>query len=138
VEHDSVMGFSWDFIDEIGVWSLVIGTGIALIGGYLLGSPAFAIGCLVAVGLDVALVRIATRRGRSALAEGSVDAVAPTLMLAGRLLAKTALLVIALFVPQDLAFAGTIVGALIFDVTLAFVGSALAAARTMRHSKEGR
>jgi hypothetical protein len=132
------MGFSWDFIDEIGVWSLVIGVAIALVGGYLLRSAGFAVGCLVAVGVDVALVRVATRRGRRALSEGSVDAVAPTLMLAGRLLVKTALLVIALFVPQEFVFAGTIVGALTFDVTLALVGSVLAASRTMRHSKEGR
>jgi hypothetical protein len=132
------MGFSWDFIDEIGWWSLGIGVVLAVVGGYLLGSSAFAVGCLVAVGTDVVLVRIATRRGRRALAEGSGDAVAPTLMLAGRLLVKTALLVVALFVPQDLAFAGTIVGVLTFDVTLALVGSVLAASRTMRHPKEGR
>ncbi len=65
-------------------------------------------------------------------------AVAPTVMLAGRLIVKAGLLVIAIFVPADLAFTGTVVGALTFDITLVVVGSIIAASRTMRHTKEGR
>ena len=139
MEQDpTVLGFSWDFIDEMSVWSLIIGVSIALIGGFLLKSVAFAVGCLVAVGVDVALVRIATRSGRRAFGEGRIDSVAPTVMLAGRLVVKAGLLVVALFVPQDLAFAGTVVGALTFDITLVVVGSIIAASRTMRRPKEGR
>jgi len=138
VEHGSVLGFSWDFLDEMTVWSLVIGCSIALIGGVLLNSTAFAVGCLVALGIDLALVRTATHRARRELAEGRVDAVAPTVMLAGRLVVKTGLLVAAIFMPQRLGFAGTVVGALTFDLTLVVVGSIVAASRTMRQPKEGR
>jgi uncharacterized membrane protein YdfJ with MMPL/SSD domain len=138
VERNAVLGFSWDFIDEVSVWSLVIGCAIAVVAGVMLESIPFAVGCLVAVGVDVALVRLSTRRARQEFAEGRIDAVAPTVMLAGRLVVKAGLLVIALFVPEDLAFAGTVVGALTFDVTLVVVGSIIAASRTMRRPKEGR
>jgi hypothetical protein len=138
VEQNAVMGFSWDFIDEIGVWSLAIGVAIALIGGLMLQNIAFGVGCIVAVGIDVALVRTATHRGRRALAEDRVDPVAPTIMLAGRLLVKAGLLVLALLAMRGIAFAGTVAGALTFDITLVVVGSVLAASRTMRRPKEGR
>jgi hypothetical protein len=138
MENGSALGFSWDFLDEMTVWSLVIGASIAVVGGVLLGSVAFAAGCLLALGVDVALVRVSTHRARAELAEGRVDSVAPMVMLAGRLVAKALLLVLAIFVPQYLGFTGTVVGALTFDITLVVVGSITAASRTMRHSKEGR
>jgi hypothetical protein len=59
-------------------------------------------------------------------------------MLAGRLVVKAGLLMAAIFVPQVLGFAGTVVGALTFDITLVVVGSITAASRTMRHPREGR
>ena len=104
----------------------------------LLQSAAFAVGCLVAVGVDVVLVRVATHRARRELAAGRIDSVAPTVMLAGRLIVKAGLLVLAIFIPQVLGFAGTVVGVLTFDITLVVVGSIVAASRTMRHPKEGR
>ena len=138
MENDAVMGFSWDFLDEMGVWALVIGGVIAVGGGVLLQSTAFAAGCLIAVGVDVALVRTATHRARRELAAGRIDAVAPTVMLAGRLIVKAGLLVLAIFVPAALAFTGTVIGALTYDITLLVVGSIVAASRTMRHTREGR
>jgi hypothetical protein len=138
VEQGSVLGFSWEFLDEMSVWALGLGVAIAIVGGVLLESAAFAIGCLVALGVDVALVRVATHRARRELAEGRIDSVAPTVMLAGRLVVKAGLLVAAIFVPQMLGFTGTVVGVLVYDTTLIVVGSIVAASRTMRHTKEGR
>jgi len=133
-----MLGFSWDFLDEMTVWSLVIGLVIAVGGGFLLGSVSFAVGCVVALIVDVALVRVSTHRARQELLEGRIDSVAPTVMLAGRLVVKAGLLVAAIFVPQMLGFAGTVAGALTFDLTLVVVGSIIAASRTMQHPKEGR
>ena len=138
MEQNSVLGFSWDFLDEMAAWSLAIGCTIAVVAGFILGSTAFVAGCVVAVGIDVTLVRAATHRARRELEEGRIDALAPTLMLAGRLAVKAALLVAAIFVPRVLGFTGTVVGALTFDITLVVVGSIIAASRTMRHPKEGR
>lgn len=138
MEQTSVLGFSWDFLDEMAAWSLGIGCTIAVVGGLLLGSVAFAAGCLVAVGIDVALVRMATHRARRELDEGRIDALAPTVMLAGRLVVKAGLFAVALFVPRVLGFTGTVAGALTFDITLVVVGSVIAASRVMRHPKEGR
>ncbi len=137
VEHDTVLGFSWDFLDEMSVWALVIGTAIGLVGGYITGSVSFALGCLVALGVDIALVRTATHRARRELEAGRIDSVAPTIMLAVRLVVKALLLVAAIFVPQVLGFTGTVVGALTYDITLVIVGSIVAASRTMRHPKAG-
>jgi hypothetical protein len=60
------------------------------------------------------------------------------IMLAGRLVVKALLLVLSLAIPEFMSFAGTVVGALVLDVTLAFVGGTVAVMRTMRHTKEGR
>jgi hypothetical protein len=136
-EH-TVLGFSWDFLDEMTVWAVWIAAGVALVGGVMLQSVSFAVGCLVAAGIDVALVRVAAHRARREMAGGRIDAAAPTVMLAGRLVAKALLLTLALFVPYILGFAGTVAGALVFDLTLVIVGSVIAAARTMRRPKEGR
>jgi len=138
VEQSSILGFSWDFLDEMTVWALVIGCTLALLGGFALKSVPFATGCLVALGIDVLIVRSTTQRARRELAQGRVDSVAPTALVAGRLLVKAGLLVLATLVPQFLGFAGTVVGVLTFDLTLVVVGSILAASRTMRHPKEGR
>jgi uncharacterized membrane protein YdfJ with MMPL/SSD domain len=138
VEQKSVMGFSWDFLDEMTIWALVIGASIAVGGGVVLQSISFGVGCLFAVGVDVGLVRISTHRARRELEQGRIDSVAPTVMLAGRLVVKALLLVAALFVPQVLGFTGTVIGALTFDLTLAVVGSIAAASQTMHHPKEGR
>lgn len=138
MQHDATFGFSWEFLDEMTVWSLVVGLAIAIVGGFLFESVAFAVGCLVALAVDLGLVRIATNRGRAEVAGGRLDSIAPTVMLAGRLIAKACLLGAAVFVPKVLGFTGTIAGALTFDVTLVVAGSIVAVSRTMRHSGEGR
>jgi hypothetical protein len=134
MKSQSSLGFSWDFLDEMTVWSLIIGFAIAFIGGFVLQSVAFGVGCVIAVCIDVALVRSATHRARTGLAEGRVDASAPMIMLAGRAVAKAILLVVAMFAPGLHVFSGTVFGALTFDVTLIVVGSIVAASRTMHHT----
>ncbi|NTU71873.1 MAG: hypothetical protein HGB10_08670 [Coriobacteriia bacterium] len=137
MKQQEVFGFSWGFLDEIAAWSLGLGGVIALGGGLLLKSVAFAVGCLIAVAVDVALVRLATGRARRELAAGRIDPVAPMIMLAGRLIVKAGILVTSLLIPMAHGFAGTVAGALVFDTTLVVVGSILAAYRTMRHSGRG-
>jgi len=137
-KQGAVYGFSWGFLDEISWWALGIGVVIAVAGSAWTGTAAFAVGCLLGVGTDVALVRFASARASRELEAGRIDNVATTLMVAGRLLIKVTLLVVSLLVPTVMSFAGTVAGVLTFDVTLAFVGGALAVSRTMRRPKEGR
>jgi len=108
-----------------------------VIGAFVLGDPTFAYGCLAAVFVDVVLVRVASRRARDGLAEGRIDSSASIIMVPGRLGAKGILLVLSLTLPWALSFAGTVVGVLAFDLTLAFVGSVKAASRMIRHSRQG-
>jgi hypothetical protein len=98
---------------------------------------AFALGCAVAAAVDAVLVRIAVSRAQKGLARGEIDNAATIIMVAVRLVAKAALLLLSVAVPTVLGFAGTVVGVLVFDLTLAFVGSVKAAARTMRRPREG-
>jgi len=58
-------------------------------------------------------------------------------MLGGRFLVKAGLMTLALAIPRLLSFPGTVVGALTFDITLAFVGSILALARGFRAPRMG-
>jgi len=134
---ESGLGFSWEFIDEIAWWSLGLGFAAAVTGTLITGDAAFAVACLAAVVLDVVLVRISSRRARAGLAEGNIDHTAAVIMLPVRLGAKALLLLLTFAVPQVLDFAGAVVGVLVFDLTLAFVGSIKAASRTMRQSKQG-
>jgi hypothetical protein len=131
-------GFAWDFIDEIVWWALGIAGAAAAVAAIAFDDVAFALGCVVAASVDLVLVRVASGRARRGLARGEIDNAAPIIMVAGRLLAKAGLLLLSIAVPTVLGFAGTVVGVLVFDLTLALVGSIKAAARTMRPSKRGR
>lgn len=136
-ENTSALGFSWDFIDEIAWWAFGLGAASALIGAFVTEDPAFAVGCLIAVALDVALVRVSSRLARDGLAQGQISHAASLIMVPGRLSAKAVLLILALAFPEVLSFAGTVVGVLAFDLTLAFVGSIKAASRMIRQSRQG-
>lgn len=125
-------GFEWGFLDVISRWSLGVGVLAAGIGACLTRNTAFAVGCLIAIAIDVGLVWIACRRGKRELELGQIDAVAPIIVLGGRFLVKAGLLTLALAIPQTMSFAGTAVGAVTFDITLAFVGSILALLRGFR------
>ena len=129
MKSGSVLGFSLRFLTEIAWWTMGVSVGAAVIGTIATRAPWFALGCLVASGVDVVLVRVASNRAEIELEQNHVDAAAPTIMLAGRILAKAVLLVTALFAVNTQAFAGAIVGALTFDITLAVVGSVIAAVR---------
>jgi len=130
-------GFEWGFLDVVSRWSLGVGVLAAGIGTYLTRDTAFAIGCLIAIVIDVGLVSIACRRGKGELELGRIDAIAPIIMLGGRFLVKAGLMTLALAIPRLLSFPGTVVGALTFDITLAFVGSILALARGSRAPRIG-
>jgi len=134
---ESAFGFSWEFIDEMSWWSLGLGAVAAVTGTLVTGDIAFAVACLLAVALDVVLVKVSSRRAREGLAEGRIDHAAAVIMLPVRLGAKALLLLLTFAVPEVLSFAGAVVGVLVFDLTLAVVGSIKAASRTMRQSKQG-
>jgi hypothetical protein len=136
VARAQVFGFEWGFLDEICRWALAFALFVGVVGGLVTRSLAFALSVFVVAGIDIALVAGASRRGRTELEAGRIDAVAPTVMLAGRLVVKAGLLVVWLFWGGMTAFAGAVAGALVFDVTLAFGGSALAIYRGMHHPHE--
>jgi hypothetical protein len=133
----ATFGFGWDFLDEMTWWALGIAFAIAIGGAFVTGQISFAVGCVVGVCLDVALVRGATHRARRTLEHGQVDPVAPLVMVVGRLVVKAALLVLALALPRVMSFPGTVVGVLSYDVTLSFVGSIVAAIR-LSHDGRGK
>jgi len=135
--EEHMFGFSWSFIDEVSWWSLGIAFVIAAAVFLATGDTAFVVGCLGGAAVDIGLVRLSSHRAKRELADGRIDGVAPMVMVAGRLFVKTGLLLIAIFFPMIMSLAGTITGVLVFDVTLAVVGSVLAASRTMRRPKEG-
>jgi hypothetical protein len=130
-------GFEWGFLDVISRWSLGIGVLAAVVGTYLTHDTAFAVGCLIAVVIDVGLVSISCRRGKRELELGRIDSLAPIIVLGGRFLVKAGLMTLALVIPRMLSFPGTVVGALTFDITLAFVGSILALTRGFRSPRMG-
>lgn len=130
-----VFGFEWSFLDEVCRWALGAALLVGGVGAWLTHQPVFALAVMVLAGADVALVAGATRRARRELEAGRIDAVAPTVMLAGRLLVKAGLLVLWLLFGGTVAFAGAVAGALVFDVTLAFGGSAIAIYRGMQHPR---
>jgi hypothetical protein len=138
VPDEALYGFSWRFLDEMSWWSLGIAVAISALVTVATRNPAFATGCLIAAGVDVVMVRMASHHARREIEAGRVDAVAPAIMLAGRLVVKALLLVLSLVVPGFMSFAGTVAGVLVLDVTLAFVGGTVAVMRTMRHTREGR
>jgi hypothetical protein len=131
---DDTSGFSWGFIDEMTWWALGLATTAGLFGAWLLQQPQFLIGCMIAVIVDISLVRAASHHVRQTLELGQTDSVGPLIMVVGRLLVKAALLLAAIEFPDRLSFAGTVVGALAYDVTLTFVGSIVAAMRFGRGS----
>ena len=128
----SVFGFEWDFLDEVAWWAIGVAVIAAIVGTLVTHDAAFASGCLLAAGVDIALVLSASRSARRALESHRVDDVAPMVMLAGRVVVKAALLVLAMVVPHVMGFAGTVAGVLLFDITLALVGSAIALVRSTR------
>ena len=131
-----VFGFEWSFLDEVCRWAIAAAVVVAAAGAWVMHSPVFALSAAVVAGVDIALVAGASRRGRRELEAGRIDAVAPTVMLAGRLVVKAGLLVASLLWGGMAAFAGAVAGALVFDVTLAFGGSAIAIYRGMQPPRE--
>ena len=127
-----VFGFEWGFLDEVCWWALGFAVLAAGIGVWVTHQAVFAVSLLVVAGIDLGMIAGASRRARHELDTGRIDAVAPIVMLAGRLLVKAALLVLWMVYGGSAAFIGAVVGALVFDVTLAFVGSGLVIVRGLR------
>jgi len=133
----SGLGFSWDFLDEMAKWTLRLAALIALGGLLVLRDPTFALGCLLGAMVDVGLVRLAAHKAKVALERGEIDTTSGAILLGGRAIAKGLLLLLAVLLPSALDFAGTVVGVLAYDVTLAVVGSIVAVRRGMHVPREG-
>ena len=125
-------GFEWHFLDVVSWWAVGVGLCAAALGAFLTHDVGFAASCLLALAVDVCLVLVASRRAQHQLEAGQIDAAAAIIVVGGRFIVKAALLTLSLVVPSMLSFAGTVTGALAFDVTLAFVGSIIAATRGFR------
>jgi hypothetical protein len=132
-----VFGFEWSFLDEISRWALGVAVLASAIGSVYTRGAAFAVACMTATIVDLALVELSVRRARRELEAGRIDTVAPIVMLAGRLIVKAGVLVLALLVNNAVVFQGAVVGVLVFDVTLAFGGSAIAISRGVRPREGG-
>jgi len=138
VTRTQVFGFEWSFLDEIGRWALGVGVVASAAGVAVTRDPAFAVACMAATAIDVLLVSLSVRRASHGLDSGHIDPVAPLVMLAGRLVVKAGLLLVAMLSHDTAAFWGAVVGVMVFDVTLAFGGSAIAISRGMGTPREGR
>ena len=130
---EATFGFTWRFLDEMSWWALGIAGAVAIGGALYTRQLSFAVDCLLAIVIDVLLVRVASHRARRGLEEGRIDTAAPLVMVGGRFLVKGGLLLLAISFPHVLSFAGTVVGVLAYDVTLSFVGSVVAATRVWRN-----
>jgi hypothetical protein len=126
--------FDFAFLTEVAWIGLAIAVVVAVFGSVLTGGPAFGVGCLVAAGIDTTLVIVASRRGQREIAANRIDGASAMMIVPIRVLVKAALLGAAIGWPWLLSFAGTAAGALCFDVTLAFVGSALAFGQGIRRN----
>jgi len=130
--------FTWAFLEEVSWWSLGIAAAISVAVWIATRQGAFALGCMLAASLDVAFVRAIATGARREIEEGRPDAGQSSMLFVARLMAKAGLLVLAVLLPQVLGFVGTIAGVLTFDLSLAVVGSLIAATRMMRGSRLGR
>jgi len=138
VTRTQVFGFEWGFLDEIARWALGVGILASAAGVVYTHDAAFAVACMIATALDVVLVAVSVRRARHGLEVGHIDPVAPLVMLAGRLVVKAGLLLVAMLTHNAAAFWGAVAGVMVFDVTLAFGGSVIAISRGMQTPREGR
>ena len=129
--------FSWRFLEEISWWSLGIAVVASVVATFVTGGYAFAVGCMVAALIDVAFIRVIATRAQRELETGDGTPHQSSLLFGVRLVAKAGLLGLSLLFPQVLGFAGTVVGVLVFDLTLAFVGSIIAASRLMSGPRSG-
>lgn len=138
MDRRPTVGFSWPFLDEVAGWSIGIASFVAIGSVVVTRGLFFALGCLAASVIDVVMVHIAVQSAIRAVEQERPEAFSGALLLGGRLLVKGALLGLALLVPSVVAFIGTAVGALAFDITLASVGSVLAVRQGFSRFSEGR
>jgi peptidoglycan biosynthesis protein MviN/MurJ (putative lipid II flippase) len=126
--------FDFAFLAEVAWIGLIIGVVAAVLGSVLTGHAGFGVGCLLASGLDTVMVISASRRAEREVEARTLDPVSAMIMVPIRIIVKAVLLGIAVIWPSVLSFSGTAVGALCFDMTLAFVGSALALSQGFRRN----
>jgi hypothetical protein len=120
--------FDWRFLDDVAKWALGFSIAVAVLGAVITRAWTFPVTCLVVAGVDIALVHAAARRGGHGVETGTVDEVA-FLLFGGRFVFKIVALVAAAIAPALISFWGAVAGALIYDTTLAFAGSFMAASR---------
>jgi len=138
MELKSMQDFSWTFLQEIAWWSMGIAAAIAVAALVATNDAKFAVACLLAAAIDLAFIRGISSSARREIEEGRPGAGTASLYFVARLLAKAGLLVLAVLLPTLLSFPGTVVGVLCFDLTLAVVGSLIAATRLIGGPRVGR
>ena len=138
MELKPIQEFSWDFLAEISWWSLGMAAAISIVASLVTGQVTFGVACMLAASIDVAFIRAIASSARHEMEEGAPGIGQSSMLFVIRLVAKAGLLVLALVFPGLLGFAGMVVGVLCYDITLAVVGSIIAAARLMRRPRLGR
>lgn len=134
----SVSRFDLSFLTQVARVALVVAVLAAAIGYAIGGDAGFGIACIVVAAADISLVFAAVWRAQRALDAELADPVPSVLMVAGRLVVKGGLLVIAALLHRDAVFWGAVTGAVSFEVTLAVAGSVMAVSRVRKHTVEGR
>ncbi len=123
------VGFSWEFLDEIARWALTVAALCSAVALFVGTDVRFAAACMTGAVIDVALVRMAARRARTEIESDTYGGTAAAILLGGRLVVKALLLLAALALPWVFDFAGMVAGVLMYDFTLAVVGSVIALRR---------
>jgi hypothetical protein len=133
-----MLDFSWGFLEEISWWSFGIALALSIAATVVTRELTFAFGCMLAAVIDVAFIRAIAASAKREIADGRPAAGLSSVLFVARLIVKGLLLGLAMMVPQVFGFVGTVVGVLVFDLSLAVVGSFLAATRLMSSSRMGR
>lgn len=138
MELKPIQEFSWDFLGEISWWSLGIAAATSVAATLMTGQVTFAIACMLAASIDVAFIRAIAASAHREMEEGAPGIGQSSMLFVVRLVAKAGLLVLGILIPGALGFAGMVAGVLCYDITLAVVGSVIAATRLIRGPRLGR
>jgi hypothetical protein len=130
--------YSVGLLRQVAAWSVPVAIAAAVIGSVIAHDVRFGISCLIGAALDVGTLHGVLGRVRDAESHEFSASGSLTSFFLFRLLAKSALLVVAALLPQLFSLLGMAAGVLVVDLTLVTAGSAAAAWRTFRpHGSSG-
>lgn len=133
--------YSWGFLNEVVKWSRLAAFGAAIVGAAVTRDFRVPLSIAIGAAVDIVTIQSITMRAER-IAPDDAPPSEPTGLrvsdLVGhmtlRVAAKAALLAAAAVLPAVLSFWGMVVGVLVVDTTILFVGSIIAAVRTFGSS----